>query len=47
MSLQSPSLITNLDLLDVVVEDTSMADVNVINAIEVKVWFSKYSIVVK
>ena len=47
MSLQSPSPITNLDLLDVVVEDTSMADVNDINAIEVKVWFSKYSIVVK
>jgi hypothetical protein len=47
MSLQSPSPITNLNLLDVVVEDTSMADVNVINAIEVKVWFSKYSIVVK
>ena len=45
--MQSPSPITNLDLLDVVVEDTSMADVNVINAIEVKVWFSKYSIVVK
>ena len=39
--------ITNLDLVNVVVEDVCTADVNDINALEVKVWFSKYSTVVE
>jgi hypothetical protein len=39
--------IINLDLVNVVVEDVCTADVNDINALEVKVWFSKYSTVVE